>query len=50
MKLPIISRREIQTKVAVRSGETVVMGGLETGVKLSNLLFTTQAGTGSNNR
>jgi len=29
---------------------TVVMGGLETGVKLSSLLFTTQAGTGSNNR
>lgn len=28
VKLPIISRREIQTKVVVRSGDTVVMGGL----------------------
>jgi len=28
VKLPIISRREIQTKVVVESGETVVMGGL----------------------
>jgi len=28
VKLPIISRREIQTKVVVGSGETVVMGGL----------------------
>ncbi len=28
VKLPIVSRREIQTKVAVESGETVVMGGL----------------------
>ncbi len=27
-KLPVFSRREIQTKVVVRSGETVVMGGL----------------------
>lgn len=29
---------------------TVVMGGLETGVKLSSLLFTTQAGAGPDNR
>jgi type IV pilus assembly protein PilQ len=28
VKLPIINRREIQTKVVVRSGDTVVMGGL----------------------
>lgn len=28
VKLPIISRREVQTKVVVDSGETVVMGGL----------------------
>ncbi len=28
VKLPTISRREIQTKVIVQSGETVVMGGL----------------------
>ena len=28
VKLPIISRREIQTKVVVRSGDTIVMGGL----------------------
>lgn len=28
VKLPIISRREVQTKVVVGSGETVVMGGL----------------------
>ena len=28
VKLPLISRREIQTKVVVGSGETVVMGGL----------------------
>ena len=27
-KLPVISRREVQTKVVVESGETVVMGGL----------------------
>ncbi len=27
-KLPIISRREVQTKVVVESGETVVLGGL----------------------
>ncbi|MDZ4200113.1 MAG: hypothetical protein U1E27_12610, partial [Kiritimatiellia bacterium] len=27
-KLPIVSRREIQTKLVVESGETVVMGGL----------------------
>jgi len=28
VKLPIFSRREVQTKVIVESGETVVMGGL----------------------
>ncbi len=28
VKLPVISRREVQTKVLVESGETVVMGGL----------------------
>lgn len=28
VKLPTIQRREVQTKVVVRSGETVVMGGL----------------------
>ncbi|MBL7076195.1 MAG: hypothetical protein ISS31_01875 [Kiritimatiellae bacterium] len=28
VKLPTISRREVQTKVVVQSGETVVMGGL----------------------
>ena len=28
VKLPTISRREVQTKVIVQSGETVVMGGL----------------------
>ena len=28
VKLPRISRREVQTKVVVDSGETVVMGGL----------------------
>ena len=33
VKLPIISRREIQTKVVVDSGETVVMGGLVDTVK-----------------
>ncbi len=33
VKLPIISRREIQTKVVVGSGETVVMGGLVDTVK-----------------
>ena len=33
VKLPIISRREIQTKVVVESGETVVMGGLVDTVK-----------------
>jgi len=33
VKLPIISRREIQTKVVVASGETVVMGGLVDTVK-----------------
>jgi len=33
VKLPIISRREIQTKVVVRSGDTVVMGGLIDTVK-----------------
>lgn len=27
-KLPVIARREVQTKVVVESGETVVMGGL----------------------
>lgn len=33
VKLPIISRREIQTKIIVDSGETVVMGGLAETVK-----------------
>ncbi len=33
VKLPIIARREIQTKVVVESGETVVMGGLVDTVK-----------------
>jgi len=28
VKLPVIARREVQTKVQVKSGETVVMGGL----------------------
>ena len=28
VKLPIFSRREVQTKIIVESGETVVMGGL----------------------
>jgi type IV pilus assembly protein PilQ len=32
-KLPVISRREVQTKVVVGSGETVVMGGLIDTVK-----------------
>jgi type IV pilus assembly protein PilQ len=32
IKLPTIERREIQTKVVVDSGETVVMGGLITSV------------------
>lgn len=33
VKLPIIARREIQTKVVVESGETVVLGGLIETVK-----------------
>ena len=32
-KLPVISRREVQTKIVVESGETVVMGGLIDTVK-----------------
>ncbi len=32
-RLPIISRKEVQTKVVVRSGETVVLGGLIDTVK-----------------
>jgi type II secretory pathway component GspD/PulD (secretin) len=32
-KLPIVSRREIQTKIVVESGETVVLGGLMETVK-----------------
>jgi type IV pilus assembly protein PilQ len=37
VKLPIIERREVQTKVIVQSGETVVMGGLVTSVKQKTL-------------
>lgn len=37
VKLPIIARREIQTKVVVESGETVVMGGLVSTVKQETL-------------
>ncbi|MEM7393432.1 MAG: hypothetical protein AAF492_13895, partial [Verrucomicrobiota bacterium] len=37
VKLPIISRREIQTKVVVGSGETVVMGGLIDTIKQETL-------------
>jgi len=37
VKLPIIARREIQTKVVVESGETVVMGGLVTTVTQETL-------------
>ncbi len=33
VKLPIVSRREIQTKIIVESGETVVLGGLMETVK-----------------
>jgi len=36
VKLPTIERREIQTKVVVDSGETVVMGGLITSVIVKN--------------
>ncbi len=36
-KLPLISRQEVQTKVIVQSGETVVMGGLISSVKQNTL-------------
>ena len=36
VKLPTIERREIQTKVVVDSGETVVMGGLITSITRQN--------------
>jgi type IV pilus assembly protein PilQ len=37
VKLPIIKRQEVQTKVITQSGETVVMGGLVTSVKQKTL-------------
>lgn len=36
-KLPVIERQEVQTKVIVQSGETVVMGGLVRSVKQRTL-------------
>jgi type IV pilus assembly protein PilQ len=36
-KLPVIERQEVQTKVMVQSGETVVMGGLVRSVKQRTL-------------
>jgi len=36
VKLPIISRREVQTKIVVESGQTVVMGGLIGTVKMES--------------
>ena len=37
VKLPIITRREVQTKVIVQSGETVVMGGLIRNVNMDTV-------------
>ncbi len=37
VKLPVIVRQEVQTKVIVQSGETVVMGGLVKSVKQNTL-------------
>jgi type IV pilus assembly protein PilQ len=37
IKLPLIVRREVQTKVIVQTGETVVMGGLIDSVKQSTV-------------
>ena len=37
VKLPLVSRQEVQTKVIVQSGETVVMGGLISSVKQNTL-------------
>lgn len=37
VKLPIIKRREVQTKVIVQSGETVVMGGLIRNVSMDTV-------------
>lgn len=37
IKLPLIVRREVQTKVIVQTGETVVMGGLISSVKQNTL-------------